>query len=264
MTEKYNEKSIASYMAKLPPAFYFFDEIDSTNEELKRRASSGAPCGTLVAANHQSAGKGRMGRSFYSPADTGIYMSILLRPALDFSEGVLITTAASVAVCRAIERCADVSCTIKWVNDVLIGDKKVCGILTEAVMCAGSAVPDNIVLGIGINITTGVFPEDIAGRAGAVSDSLPDGQRDCSLRSALTAAVYEEVMRQAEDLTSRGFMEEYRRRSDVLGKMISYGSKDNWTKARALDIDKDGGLIVEREDGDIITLSTGEISLRKE
>ncbi len=255
--------AISHYFKSTPSKFYFFDEIDSTNEELKRRSFDGAPHGTLAVANRQTAGKGRMGRSFYSPADTGIYMSILLRPEVEFSEGLLITSAASVAVCRAIEKVTDVSCEIKWVNDICINGKKICGILAEAVMSAGDKIPESIVLGIGINVNTADFPEEVRSRAGALVEGDRTTLDTDSLRSAVAAGVYDEVTDIYKDMLSRRFIEEYRRRSNVIGKQIRYGSGNSFQTGTAIDIDNNGGLIVRTEEGSTITLSTGEISVRE-
>ena len=110
----------------------YLDEIDSTNSYLKVLAASGAPEGTVIIANRQSAGRGRLGRSFFSPEEKGIYMSILLRPSIELDRAVLITSMAAVAVARAMETVKGITAQIKWVNDVFINKKKVCGILTEA------------------------------------------------------------------------------------------------------------------------------------
>lgn len=237
-----------------------FKTIDSTNVELKRRALEGACHGTTILSEEQTKGKGRLGRSFYSPADSGIYLSILLRPDLDGSDAILITTAASVAVCRAIKRVLDINPQIKWVNDVYLGDRKVCGILTEAVSDFEIGKIDSVVVGIGINYRTCDFPEDIADRAGCITtkSSVP--------RNRLVAAVLEEFWKIFDRLTEREFMNDYRELSNVIGKEVRFLERDVWFEAVAKDIDENGGLVVEymNDEGKPVTrtLHTGEITLR--
>lgn len=234
--------------------------IDSTNVEARRHALEGAPHGLTIIAEEQTNGKGRLGRDFYSPAGTGIYMSILLRPQMDGTDIVLVTTAASVAVCRAVQKVLGAEPQIKWVNDVYLGDKKICGILTEAVSDFEMGKIDTVVVGIGINYRTDVFPDELKDKAGSVADgkNVP--------RNVLVAAVLNEFWDIYENLTEREFMEEYRRRSNVIGKEVRFLEKNRWWEGKALDIDDDGGLIVECMDENghpvIRTLHTGEITLR--
>jgi BirA family biotin operon repressor/biotin-[acetyl-CoA-carboxylase] ligase len=242
------------------PALYVYKEIDSTNEELKRLSLQNAPSGTLVVANSQTQGKGRRGRVFYSPADTGIYMSILLRPQLDFATSVYITTAASVAVCRAIETVCKIKTQIKWVNDIYYNGHKVCGILTEATTDFESGGIDSIIVGIGINVKTEDFPEELT----SVASSLYEEGAGASVRNELTAEVYRELMKVSEDLEAHTFLEEYRRRSMVIGKPIRYSTADGWENATARAIDDAGGLVIETAAGECITLNSGEISIRME
>ena len=139
---------------------HVFKTVDSTNLVAKKMALEQAPHGTVVLAEEQTAGRGRMGRSFHSPAGSGIYMSFILRPNLTSNDAVLITTAASVAVARAIEEVTHIHTGIKWVNDVYMNGKKICGILTEALTDFESGGIESIILGIGINFSTAVssFP----------------------------------------------------------------------------------------------------------
>ena len=239
------------------PSLSVFQTIDSTNEELKRQLGTGAPHGTLVVANQQTAGKGRRGRPFYSPSDTGVYFSVLLQLGLDFSDSVLVTTAASVAVCRAIEKVCGLSCGIKWVNDVYLNGRKICGILTEGVTDIETGEISSIICGIGINVRTTRFPGDV----GDVASSLfPDGEKK-GIRSRLVAEAYNELMEICNKLPDHSYMEEYRRRSIVLGKEIRYTDHGDWKNARVYGIDEDGGLMVDTEEGKR-TLHSGEITIR--
>lgn len=241
-----------------PPALYVFQEIDSTNEEAKRLAADGAPHGTLVAANAQSAGKGRRGRSFYSPSDTGVYFSVIFKPDLDISDSILITTAASVAVCRAIRDVCGRQCRIKWVNDIYLEEKKICGILTEAVADMESGRIGSIICGIGINVRTEAFPDDVAGRA----SSIFSGRTARGIRNELVAAVWRELMDLVDRLPDRGFLTEYRERSNVIGKQIRYTDHGEWKEALAVGIDDDGGLVIQSDADGMVHLHTGEITVR--
>ena len=148
----------------------YLSEIDSTNRYLKELAATGAPEGTVVIANKQSAGRGRLGRSFFSPEEKGIYMSILLRPEIELERAVLITSMAAVAVARAVERVSTIPAQIKWVNDIFINRKKVCGILTEAGINTEKGSLDYAVLGIGVNVGSMEFPAELKEIATSVSN----------------------------------------------------------------------------------------------
>lgn len=234
--------------------------VDSTNMEVKRRALEGAGDGLVVLAEQQTAGRGRRGRAFFSPSGTGIYMSVLFRPSPETSQDVvLITTAASVAVCRAVRRVLGKEPEIKWVNDVYMDGRKICGILTEAVSDFESGRIDTVVVGIGINyhVPEEGFPEELQETAGSVcpaDHNIP--------RNTLAAAVIQELYELYEGLSDKTYMEDYRRWSNVLGKEVRFTSGTEWEYGTAVDIDENGGLIVETKDGNKQVLRTGEITLR--
>ncbi len=228
---------------------FVFEEIDSTNSEAKRRATHGGVLPVLVLAEGQSAGRGRLGRSFYSPEGAGLYMSLAYKVRGELSDAVTITSAAAVAVSLSLQELCHIDSGIKWVNDIYVDGRKVCGILAEAVSCGEENV---IVVGIGINCTTKVFPDEIKDRAGSV------GKVD---RNALAVDIVKRILSYAENIEKREWMAEYRRRSLVTGREISYTEKDVTKKARAVDIDNNGGLVIN-ENGVIKTLSTGEITVR--
>lgn len=240
--------------------------VDSTNQDVKRRALEGAGGGLVVLAEEQSAGKGRKGRGFYSPSGTGIYMSVLFRPTEEQSKNVvLVTTAAAVAVCRAIRRVLREEPEIKWVNDVYLRGKKICGILTEAVSDVESGGIDTVIVGIGINYRKPPqgFPADLDDLVGAVCTE------DCVIpRNTLAAAVLNELLDLYQELSEKTFMEDYRKWSNVIGKEIrfstgvEYGDGEQWECGRALDIDEEGGLVVRLDGGEERVLRTGEITLR--
>lgn len=236
-----------------------FDEIDSTNLEAKRLAMTGlSRC--AVIADRQTAGRGRLGRSFYSPPGCGIYTSLLLRPRPDqLADVTLLTTAAGVAVCRALQKAAGVQAEIKWVNDLYLNGKKICGILTEGVTDFESGMIESVVIGYGINFRDDAhLPEELRPIVGSVFGAEPP----TVTRSALAAAMLAELLPLAEDLSSRSFLPEYRRRSMLLGREIVFSRAGGRFAAVAEGIDDNGGLVVRLPDGSRETLRSGEVSVR--
>ena len=235
-----------------------FDELDSTNTYLKKLARVGAPEGRVIIARRQSAGRGRLGRSFYSDAE-GLYISVLIRPHMKAESMVFVTAMTAVAMARAIERTVDADAVIKWVNDIFVRGKKVCGILCESAFDA-DALSEYVVIGAGVNITEpfGGFPADISAVAGAL---LPYGNRQ-ELRSSLAAAFLEELFGEYAHIDSRSFLDEYRRRSMVTGKSVSVISPSLMRHGKAIAIDDDCRLVVRFDDGTTEHVSTGEISIR--
>lgn len=235
---------------------------DSTNLRVKALALEGAPHGTVVIADEQTRGRGRLGRSFVSPPGSGIYLSILLRPdrpGKDLGAAVPVTTAAAVAVCEAVRQLTGRDAGIKWVNDVYIGSRKVCGILTEAAADVETGSLDYAVVGIGINFRAApeVFDEEVRERAGWIYEKDERGIR----RSELAAAVIDRMLWYADHLEDRSFIDSYRRYSIIIGRKIRCFHGNEVFDAEALDIDQDGGLIINTAEGRR-TLSTGEISVR--
>ena len=235
-------------------SLFFYDSIDSTNTQAKRLLADGLTGKVLITANEQTAGRGRQGRSFYSPKNTGIYYSYVFRPQKTLADAVFITTAAAVSVVRAIERISAVKPVIKWVNDVYVAGKKVCGILTEAVSDFESGTLESVIVGIGINVSTTSFPAELRNTAASLGDTG-------ITRAALLNAAAAELIKVAEDLENPAIMADYKRHSAVIGKEITFIKNGISAKATAVDIDEKGGLIVKTENG-IQTLSSGEISVR--
>ena len=169
--EKLSEKEIRQKLNNNEKfTFVILESINSTNTEAKNLVCKNAAENTVVLAEHQTAGKGRMNRKFSSPEGTGIYMSLILKPKLSAENAVMITTAAAVAVSQAIESVANVKTGIKWVNDIYIGDKKVCGILAESASSSLNSDFKYVILGIGVNVfePTDGFPDEIKEIAGAI------------------------------------------------------------------------------------------------
>lgn len=235
--------------------------IPSTNEAVKILASNGEAEGKVILSEEQTAGRGRNGRQFFSPPRTGIYMSILVRPKLSAAESTLLTTSAAVAVALAIENVSGKDTQIKWVNDVFMEGKKVCGILTEASMSLENGLLDYAVLGIGINVALPAdgFPDELSGIAAAVfSESNHYGD----LRCRLVADVLNRFMEFYEHLADRRFLSEYRKRMISLGKPVTVIKNNQQLEATAIDIDNDCHLKVRYANGDEEYLSSGEVRIK--
>lgn len=234
--------------------------VSSTNTVLRSLAEQGAPERTVVISGEQQQGRGRSGRTFYSPADTGVYLSLLLRPVnADPRQTVTLTAAAAVALCQAIEAVSGRTPQIKWVNDIFLNGKKVCGILTEAAFGLESGAPEYVVVGVGINayVPEGGFPPELTEIAGSLWESpVPDG------RNHLAA----EFLNRFWPLYAAGnpsaFLEDYRRRSLVVGKDITVIAGGSETPAHALGIDDNCRLLVRCESGQTAALSYGEVRIR--
>lgn len=233
--------------------------VDSTNTRAKALAAQGAVHGTLVVARSQTGGRGRFGRNFHSPDATGIYMSLILRPQLPAEKAVMITSMTAVAVARAIERMADVQVQIKWVNDLYISGKKVCGILCEAGMDFESGQLEYAVVGIGVNTARAEFPEEIRDIATSIGNVCG---MDIS-KNRLIAEICNCMEEMYGELDSGAFMAESRARSNVIGRNVIVLRGGERFPAKAIDIDGQGSLVVETEAG-VQAVHSGEVSVRWE
>ena len=264
-----SENAVLRYLGAAAPLYEVevLQEVDSTNTYLKRKAhelkaAKGDADGPwrAVVASSQQAGRGRMGRTFVSPAGTGVYLSVFLTPRLSAQQAVRITTAAAVAACRAIEDCVPGrQPKIKWVNDILIDGKKICGILTEASIDLESGGLDWAVMGIGFNVyePEGGFPQELKAIAGPIALKR---QRD--LRSRIAASFLKQFHDICSDLDGGGFAAEYKGRSFLIGQPIHVIRSGEMRPATALDIDEECRLLVRYEDGSTEALSSGEVSVR--
>lgn len=239
----------------------------STNDLVKERAQQNAPEGFFIIAGAQSAGKGRAGRAFFSPRDTGIYLSLLLRPqGCTAEKAVRITTMAAVAACEAIELVSGKKALIKWVNDIFIDGKKVSGILTEASFNLENGYLDYAVMGIGFNVyePEGGFPAEIKDTAGCIFNERGGGNKNRLSAEFLNRFMeyYNEEFGVIPADKGEAYTDKYRDRSLVIGKSINVIFPDRTERATALDVDKDCHLLVRFEDGKEELLSTGEISVR--
>lgn len=242
-------------------SIYIFDTIDSTNNYAKKLASEGAAHGTLVTADMQTAGRGRMGRSFCSPAGGSIYMSVVLRPKTDMQSSQLITSCIAAAAADAVDRVCGTDVKIKWVNDLYLNGKKICGILTEAAINFESGGLDYAVAGIGINLRSvkETFPEELLEIASSVEDEtgkLPG-------RCRLIAQILENIDSYMQGIESKVFLEEYRRRSFITGMRVAVSKYDQERTATALGISDNAGLIVKYDDGTEEVLNSGEARIIK-
>ena len=235
----------------------YFDTIDSTSSAARRYATDGGNTPALFVANSQSAGRGRLGRSFYSPADTGIYETLLIDVTSDSSASLsLVTSAVAVAVSDAIWETLQIECQIKWVNDVYVNGRKACGILAESFFVGDRRF---LAIGIGVNLGTEDFPAELDGIATSLCTSFTQALR-ARLASRIAASVFDIY----GDVKSgnRSFMDKYRSRSAVLGNQISF-TKNGVTKSGvASEINNEGHLTVILDDQSLEILSSGEISVR--
>lgn len=232
----------------------------STNAVLREKAMQGAQEGCILIANEQTLGRGRRGRSFASPAGTGIYMSILLRPSqMKAEQAVRITTMAAVAVCEAIEAVSGKTAQIKWVNDIFMQGKKVCGILTEASLDMESGLLDYAILGLGINVYVpqNGFEEELKDIVGTVFENP---QNDAKNR--LAAEVITRFMGYYDHMEQSDYAKRYRSRSLAVGREVNVLSGNHSRRALVLDVDDECRLLVRYEDGTQEPLSSGEISIK--
>lgn len=236
------------------------DEVDSTSSHLKQLSISGAKHGTIVVANSQTAGRGRLGRSFHSPAGKGIYMSILLNNSMQFSKSVELTAFAAVATCQAIEETLDIIPKIKWMNDITINDKKFCGILTETIIQCGKTC--NVIVGIGINVDCILedFPPQLQGHVTSLSMHTAQPINRVNLIAEIIlsfARMYETVM---TDITP--YRKRYIELSSYIGRNIYVYHNGKRRPAYVVGINDDFTLHVRYEDGTEETLHNEETSVR--
>lgn len=230
---------------------YLYNEVDSTNTVAKKLITEKGELPFVVIADHQTAGKGRLGRSFYSPPKTGIYMSIALGGFSSLPDAVILTPAAAVAVTDAILTLTGINAGIKWVNDIYLGNKKICGILAESQSFGDKF---SVVIGIGLNMTTSDFPDELAEIADSLHCSIP--------REQMIAEIIKNLLNILKLPDDKAFMTKYKNRSIVLGKEIRYFQNNIESTATVIDIDDSGGLKVRTAKNEIITLTGGEITVR--
>ncbi len=242
-------------------SFRYHDEIESTNVEAKRLAAAGAPEGTVVVAESQSAGRGRLGRRWTSPAGKGLLFSALLRPPLGMADAHLLTIVAAAAACDAIESLVPVNVRIKWPNDLFIDDRKVGGILLEA---AGEQdAIDWVVIGIGLNVNTEYSELPVALRRTAVSLKVASGQPVD--RSELLARLLLALEESYLDAARNGFdgaLGRFRERDYLLKRCVSVQTRRGPVVGEAAGIDEKGALLVQLPHRHIQRFHSGDVTLR--
>ncbi len=243
-----NREEIQKHLIKNTDIF-IYDITDSTNTQAKAKLREGLSCDALFLAESQSGGRGRQGKSFYSPKGTGLYMSLALQGD-SCPKSLLVTSAAAVLVSQAIEEVCHRSVSIKWVNDLYIDDKKICGILTEAVRDVSGELL-GMVIGVGVNVTTQSFPDDIKDIAASLGTAVD--------RNHLAAAIANKLISASFD--DENILAEYKKRSMVIGRNIIYYINNIPHQGIAVDIDNDGGLVV-KSGNEAVVLNSGEITLR--
>lgn len=263
-------RSILSELIEKNCDIRVFEVVDSTNSYAKEVHVSNKPL--VVVANEQTKGRGRLGREFYSPSSKGIYMTIAFEPDFEIDKAMLITTLTAVAVCHAFEEVIGVEPKIKWVNDIYMDNKKVCGILTEAQSNSKLGAIDKMIVGIGINCFVQDFPDSIKDHATYIKNPQKDFDRN-----ALIAAVTNNFFQLVENFDPQKLLRDYKSRSMILGQpILIYGTSQSalpenggrGIKARAIDIDENGGLVVEYLEGAMKlqkeTITSGEVTIRKD
>lgn len=253
-----NEPSIISFLetSSLGRKMDIFKTIDSTNSFAKSLAQLGAVHGHTIIAEQQTAGRGRMGKKFHSPNNQGIYLSVIIRPELSVDYALMITSCAAVAVAEAIEKVTGLNCGIKWVNDIYANGKKLCGILTEASIGVEQGGLEYAVIGIGLNVSNTVFPEDIEN----IATSIKAETGKTASRSQLAAEILNSLEKHLDTITTQDFIEEYRRRSILIGKKITITQNDISEKVECIGIDSYGKLLVRKENGEEAAISSGTVS----
>lgn len=264
LSEKGDILSAQGIMKYLPSEYQNMDirverETESTNAAVREYAEQGMQEGFLLVAGEQTKGRGRYGRTFFSPQGTGVYFSLLLRPkGVLVQQGTGLTAMAAVAMCEAVKELSGKPTGIKWVNDIYVNGKKVCGILTEASMGLESGSLDYVILGVGVNVyppETG-FPESLIDKAGVVFDEMQD-----DMKNRLIALFLENFGAYYLKQSEKSYIEKYKEYSLVTGKQIQVLSEYGKREAYVLGIDDDCRLLVEYENGERATLSCGEISI---
>lgn len=240
---------------------HLLNTVDSTNDYAKMLAKQDAPEYTLVVADTQTHGKGRMGRVFSSPSGTGIYMSFILRPKTSLETAQLITSCVAVAISKAIDTLCNCSSKIKWVNDIFLNDKKISGTLTEGAINFENGSFEYAIVGIGINVRS--VKNIFDGELSSIATSIEDETGLKISRSRLIAEVFNNVYSQLQSIDEKSFIKEYKKRSLIVGKDVIVSENGQEVFAKAIGIDKTAGLIVQFEDGSTKVLNSGEARIRK-
>lgn len=262
MPDLLSHETVERYLSQPRENLQVLSETDSTNSVCRRLALEGAPDGTVVLADCQTAGRGRRGRSFQSPAGKGLFFSILWRPDCDPERLLPLTALSAVAACRAIRRVTGAEVQIKWPNDLVLSGRKLAGILTEMALEGESGHVSHVVVGIGINVHQ--QPEDFGGEVADIATSLDLALGGSVCRAHLAAALLEEMdsLRREVLFAPETWLEDYRSACLNVGKTVRLIRGDTQEPVQALGIDRQYGLVVRHEDGSVETVRSGEVSVR--
>ncbi len=254
------EEAIRSGLTgSLVTRIYTMESVDSTNNEAKRRAQEGAPHGSVFVAEEQTGGKGRLGRVWKSPPKTGLWFTLLLRPNATPEQVTNLTLFAGLAVSRAIHALTGLPAQIKWPNDVVIEGKKVCGILTE--MAAEMESVEYVIPGIGVNVNTESFPEDIAWKATSLYLSTGKKWSRATVLQAILREM-EELLHRQEEKGTGAVLAEYRENCVTIGKPVSTQRGNIRLSGIAENITDTGELIVRQSNGSELIINSGEVSVQ--
>lgn len=237
----------------------YFAEITSTNTVLKNRATNGESENTILISEYQTAGRGRLGKSFFSPRGCGVYLSYLIKPHIKAADAVFITVAAAVAMVRAIDNILGIKTQIKWVNDIYYQDKKLCGILTEGGISSSGNL-DFAILGVGLNIKNppGGYPEEFDYKTTNIeniSGEITEDTKWCLIAEFINE--FDDIFK----ASPKDFIKEYRKYSCIIGRKIEILSGDHKGYAKVLDINDNAELVAELPTGEKATLSSGDVSI---
>lgn len=242
-------------------ALLCLDTVDSTNNELKRRADT-APDGLAVLAQEQTGGRGRLGRSFVSPAGKGLYLSVLLRPQCVLADAGMLTAWTAVAVCRELERCCGVRAGIKWPNDIVLEDRKLCGILTELELEAETAALRHVIVGVGINVSQDAadFGPEVAPVAISLAQALGQAPRRSQLAAEVLSAL--DDLYRAFPAQKADYLARYRALCVTAGRAVRVLRPGQVRTGTAEAVNEDFALLVRWDNGEQEALSSGEVSVR--
>ena len=235
----------------------FFEETDSTNLQLRQMAQAGAPHGSLCVAETQSAGRGRLGRAWHSPAGQGLWLSVLLRPDVPPERAPLITLCAAMAMAQAVREAADIPCGIKWPNDLVAGGKKICGVLLE--ISADVEHVRHLIVGTGLNVRRGAYPAELAHQATSIEDITPPPARGEILARYLAAL--EALVERVERDGFAGIAADYAAQCVTIGSAVRVIGAEEFT-GTAEGIDETGALLVRDASGEVRRVLAGDVSVR--
>lgn len=258
------EEIVRHYVTKdiWPGSVVCLESVDSTNEEAKRQAALGAPDGTLFVTDNQTAGKGRRGREWSSPGGKDIFYTLFLRPDISVSNASMLTLVAALAVAAAAEKYSDVHCQIKWPNDVILNEKKICGILTEMEMELEMDAISYIIIGIGCNLNRENFPEELRHMASSLYRETGKTIR----RAAFLADFLQEFQKRyaifLQEQSFAPFVKEYESRLVNIGREVRLLRQGQERICRAVGINEKGELLIKNEKGEIERIFSGEVSVR--